>query len=579
MMTWSLVALLLASILLACSGDPEPTATPTTPPVEASPTSTTPPLPPTPEPVDTRIDGGDPLMGREIEPAGHSGGTLVEGWSSDIQTLNPVLVSDSPSAAFGQLIFEPLIEINPGTLEPVGVLAEAWMVSADGLTWTFFLRDEVEWHDGEPLTAHDVKLTYDLHLNPNSNSPYSGDLESKISSVEVVDDLTVRFHLPHRLADFAVDVAIYPILSQHVWGDIDASEIVNDPGSTGLDPERVVGTGPFQFVEWLPGELASAEPFEEYWGGTPNLEAYIFKVIPDQSAGIAQLRTGEIDWLGRVPGGSVDELMGADDVETQDFATLGFLFYGTNLDPARTTLFQDPLVRQALLFALDREAMVDAIRFGYGTVAVGTMPTLSWAYNPEAINEQYAFNPERARELLDEAGWLAGPDGVRAKDGQRLSFSMLADAGDPVASAYVTSMQEFWNQVGVEMQPDLVPFPEMVEAIAVTYDFDTFLIDFSWGPSPDQGSMFECGAFGRGFNVVRYCNEEVDRILAEARTEQDQERRLVLYAEFQNIIMEDLPVAVLDFPRSISGVNTRVHNLFPSTINERFNAETWWVEE
>src|SRR5690606_469199 len=122
-------------------------------------------------------------------------------------------------------------------------------------------------------------------------------------------------------------------------------------------------------------------------------------------------------------------------------------------------------------------------------------------------------------------------------------------------------------------------FQELVEAIAVTFDFEAFLIGFSWSPTPDQGAMFECAAYESGFNVVRYCNEEIDAILAEARSERDQERRLELYNEFQNLLMAYLPIAVLDFPRSISGINTRVHNVFPSTINERYNAETWWVEQ
>jgi peptide/nickel transport system substrate-binding protein len=574
-----LAVLILTSLVASCGGDAVPTPTPTTPPVIGSPTPTVPPVPPTPVPADTRIEGGDPTMGLDIQDAGHVGGTLIEGWATDLQSVNPVLVNDSPSAAFTQMIFEPLIEIHPATLEPVGVLAEAWLVSGDGLSWTFFLRGDIKWHDGEPFTAHDVKFTYDLHLDPDSNSSYTGDLSAKIASIEVVDDLTVRFHLPNPFADFAVDVAVYLIIPEHIWENIPAAEVVSDPGSTGVDVDRVIGTGPFRFVTWLPGERATVARYDDYWGGRPHLDEYIFKVIPDQSSGIAQLQTGEIDWLGGIPGSAVNELAGSEDIALRDFATLGFSFYGTNLDPEKTTLFQDVRVRRALLHALDREAMVDTIRFGYGTVAVGTMPTLSWAYNPAAIEQTYRYDVELARQLLDEAGWVQASDGIRVKDGQRFSFTMLADVGDPIASAYVTAMQEFWNEIGIAMQPDLLPFQSLVEAVAVTFDFDAFLIGFSWGPSPDQGAMFECGAYQAGFNVVRYCNEEIDELLAEARAEQDQDRRLELYTEFQNLIMADLPIAVLDFPRSISGINTRVHNVFPSTINERFNAETWWVEE
>jgi peptide/nickel transport system substrate-binding protein len=571
--------ILCASIALtACGGDADPTATPTAE-ISASPTPTSPPVPPTPVPANTRIEGGDPLMGKPIEEALHDGGTLVEGWATDLQTVNPVLANDEPSLAYTALMFEPLIEIHPDTLEPVGVLAAAWEVSSDGQTWTFFLRDGITWHDGEPFTAADVVFTYDLHRNSESNSAYTTDLLSKIESIEVVDDLTVRFRLPRPVADFAVDVAVYGILAEHIWRETPAAEVVNDPGSTGTEPDRVVGTGPFRFVSWIPGERATVERYADYWGGRPHLDEYIFKVIPDHDAGIAQLRTGELDWLAGIPGPAVAELQELTDIALHDAATLSFSFYGTNLDPEKTTLFQDVEVRQAMLYALDRQAMVDTIRFGYGEVAIGTMPTLSWAYNPSGIRHTYDYDPDRARDLLDTAGWVPGTDGIRTKDGKRLSFQMFGDVGDPVSSGMLTAMQQYWRDVGIDMQPNLVPFQALVEAIAVTFNFEAFLIGFSWGPSPDQGAMFECASYEGGFNVVRYCNPEVDRILSEARTEPDQVRRLELYTQFQNLVLEDLPVAVIDFPRSIAGVNTRVHNVFPSSINERFNAETWWVEE
>jgi peptide/nickel transport system substrate-binding protein len=574
-----LVALVCAALLLACGGEPTATPTPTPSPVVASPTPTTPPVPPTPIPADTRIEGGDPLMGKEIEEAAHEGGTLVEGWSSDLRTVNPLLVNDTPSVAFTALMFEPLIEINPDTLEPVGVLAEAWEVSADGLRWTFYLRDGITWHDGERFSAYDVKFTYDLHLNPETGSSYTSDLSAKLASVEVMNTLTVRFHLRGPLADFAVDVAVYPIIARHIWEEIPPAEIMRDPGSTGEDPARVVGTGPFRFEAWVPGERANAVRYDDYWLGRPYLEEYVFKVIPDTDAGIAQLRTGEIDWLAGVPGSAVGELRDLPDITLHEFPTLAFSFYGTNLDPDRTTLFQDLEVRQAMLYAIDRQAIVDTIRFGYAQVAIGTMPTLSWAYNPSGISQTYPYDPQRARELLDSAGWRPGTDGVRAKDGQRLSFEMLGDAGNQTVAAMLTALQSYWAEVGIEMQPRLVTFQALVEAISGTHDFQAFLIGFSWGVSPDQGAMFECAAYDGGFNVVRYCNPEVDRILAEARAEANQNRRFELYTEFQELVLTDLPIAVLDFPDSIAGVNARVHNVFPSAVNDRFNAETWWVEE
>jgi len=579
------ILLLLVPLLAACGGDgDDPAETATTSSPAASPTggSSAPTesadgnASPTSGETGTETDTTDTLMGYEVEEAANEGGTIIEGTSADIATVNPIISNDTASANLA-LIFEPLIEIHPETLEPVGVLAESWEISDDGLTWTFNLRDSITWHDGEPFSADDVKFTYDLHMDEGSNSSYTGDLQAKIAGIEVVDPLTVAFTLPQPYSDFAVDVAGYGIVAEHIWADIAPADIVNDPGSTGEDAARVIGTGPFIFEEWIIDDHATATANADYWGGAPHLDEFIYKVVPDSTAGVQHLRTGEIDWFSGVPGASVQDLEGAD-VETVVTETLSFTFYGYNMDAEKTPLFQEPAVRQALFYALDREAMIDAISEGYGTVAIGTMPLLSWAYNPDGIENPYAYDPDLARELLDEAGWVEGADGVREKDGERLAFTMYADADSPSGAAYVTAMQEFWAEIGVEMTPVLEPFPALVERISVTFDYETFLIGFSWGVPPDQSAMFACESYEAGFNVMRYCNEEVDALLTEALGEPDQATRVEMYTEYQNLLLEDLPAPILSFPQQIDGYSTRVHNLFPNSINARFNAETWWVE-
>jgi peptide/nickel transport system substrate-binding protein len=241
-------------------------------------------------------------------------------------------------------------------------------------------------------------------------------------------------------------------------------------------------------------------------------------------------------------------------------------------------LFQEVEVRKALFFAIDRPALIESIRFGYGEVAVGSMPTLSWAYNPQGIEEPYDYNPEMAMQLLEDAGWVAGDDGIRAKDGMRLAFTMNTNAGNQVREAYLVAFQEYWAQIGVEMTPNLVPFPQLVEQLTTTFDFETFLIGFSWSATPDQAALFSCDAYGSGFNGVMYCNPEVDALLQEALSATDQDERIELYTEYQNLMLDDLPMPIIDFPRAIYGVNQRVHNFIPNYVNSRFNPEHWWVE-
>lgn len=529
----------------------------------------------------TVVEGGDLTMGMTMEE-GTEGGVLIEGSFSDISTTNPVMIADTPSSDFLAGVFETLMTADPNTLEPVGLLAESWEINEDATVWTIHLREGVMWQDGEPFTAADVEFTYNLHMNEAVGSSYTADISSKIESMEVVDDLTIVFNLTQTLVDFPLDLGVYGIVPMHIWEDVDPAAVAADPGSTGQDPARVVGTGPFKFVEWVIEDHATLERAEGYWGThDAYLDQFIYKVVPDQAAGVAQLQTGEIDYMEGVPESAITEFEGNPDVTISDVPTLNFTFYGLQLDPEKSPLFQDVEVRQALLYALDREAMIESIRFGYGEVAVGTMPTLTWAYNPDGIEMKYPYDPEMAVSLLEQAGWTdTNGDGTVDKDGNELAFTMITNAGNQVREAYLTALQEFWAQIGVAMTPQLEPFPALVERITDTFDFEAVLIGFSWSVPPDQTTMFGCdGRDGAGFNFSDYCNEEVDALLNEALTETDQATRAEIYTEYQNIVAEELPMTILDFPVSIIGVNNRVHNLFPSSVNARFNMHEWWVEE
>ncbi len=328
-----------------------------------------------------------------------------------MSTLLPVVTQDGPSSAVQGLIFESVVSVHPDTLEPIGLLAESWDVTEDASVYTFHLRDGINWSDGEPFTAEDVEFTYLTYMNPDTGSPHVSVISAQIDSIDVLDPLTVQFTLTGTFPDFAVEIMVFNIIAKHIWEDIDPAAMQQDPGATGTDPLRVVGTGPFTFEEWVSDDHVTLVPNEDYWRGAPVLDAFIFKVLPDDAAAVNQLKTGEIDLSGLTPS-AVGEFDGNQDVAVIDYPTLDFTFYGLNLDASKTTLFQDVEVRQALLYALDREAMLDSILFGYGEVAVGTIPTMSWAYNPDEIELKYPYDPEMAKQLLDDAGWVESADGV-----------------------------------------------------------------------------------------------------------------------------------------------------------------------
>lgn len=580
----------------ATSASPaQPAASPTTP---AAPTATHAPapatataLPATPlatatadTPDDETTIGpftvDDLLMGKQHDTP-RQGGTLIDSTFGDISTLLPIVTQDTSSNNFQRGIMESLVTVHPDTLEPIGLLAESWTVNAGATEYTVRLRSGIAWSDGQPFTAADVKFSYDLYMNEATGSPRVSDMRSKIDSVEVIDDHTVVFHLKATYVDWGVDLGTYLLIAKHIWEGVDPASMQSDPGATGTDPSRVIGTGPFLFDEWVINDHATLVRNPNYWNGVAALDRYILKVIPDQNAGVTQFRTGEIDLFFGLPESAVEELTGDPNLVIADHPTLSFTFYGLNQDPERTPLFQDIEVRQALMYAIDRQALIDAVRFGYGEVAVGTMPVLSWAYNPDGIDNPFPYDPDRARQLLADAGWAdTNGNGIVDKDGQELSFTMYTNAGNVIRESYLVAIQAYWSDIGVEMTPTLEPFPSLVQRITSTFDFEAFLIGYLWNAAPDQSIMFSCDAAGgNGFNVVGYCNPQVDALLEQARTELDRQARIELYTAYQNIVSEEQAMSIIDFQRGFAGLSTRVHNVFPSSVNTRWNMQYWWVEE
>ena len=235
-------------------------------------------------------------------------------------------------------------------------------------------------------------------------------------------------------------------------------------------------------------------------------------------------------------------------------------------------------MRQALFYALDRKAMIDAIRFGIGTVAVGTMPVLSWAYNPDGITNKYEYSEDKANQVLDQAGWTKGSDGIRAKDGQKLSFTMYTNSGNDVRQQYLTVMQQQWKKIGVDMTPKTEEWNAFLDRITGTKDFDVFLVGFSWNTDPDQTTMWATDSYTGGFNMNKYSNPKVDDLLKQGLATTDQAKRKDIYTQMQNILLDDMPSAITDFPKGIYGVNNRTHNYFPNAVDIPFNAHLWWVD-
>ena len=524
------------------------------------------------EPVVVTATPGEPVQ---------KGGTIIYCDFSDAETLNPILFSDESSDMVCQMIFNALVQLDEqGTVMPD--LAERWEVSADQKVFTYYLRQDVTWHDGEPFTAADVKFTYEAILNEDVNSPRRADFVGLLDAenIVVLDDYTIQFTLNRVDAAWLCCKDVYMIIPEHILGAMAPADI-----NTAAFNTAPVGTGPFVFDEWVKDDHVALSKNSDYFEGEPNADAWFYKVVENETVSFSQLQTGEAD-ISTVTAALWEEANQTESLDCESFPRFSFLFYIYNLDPEVTPLFQDVRTRQALLYALDRQAMVDSIAFGLADVANSVVPPISWAHNPD--NEPvYPYDVAKAEALLDEAGWRdEDGDGIReahgvmaVEDGTPLSFDLRTGSGNQEREQAVVAMQQYWAQVGVDARANTKEWTALLDDLMDTRQYEVVVIGFSWDVDPDQTAMWHSNSYADGFNVGRYMNPDLDRILEAALETTDVEERKTYYYEMQHILAEDVPSPILYFRRGTECWNDRLHEYDVNDLNRWYNAHEWWVAD
>ena len=469
--------------------------------------------------------------------------SIVEAGFDEPRTLNPLFVSDPVSEELSRLVFDSLVTIDPSKHEVVPALAAAWQVSDGGKRYTFRLRTDVRWHDGQAFTARDVEFTYRAMLDVDVRSPRYARLAERVAGVTALDQETVVIDLIKPDASFLPLLATLGIVPEHVLVSVQPEQLVTDP--FGLS--SAVGTGPFMLKQWVRGEQIVFERNPEYYLGAPQVPQYVYRVVGSLEELATGLQDGLIDWA-MVDAAQVGALPAIDGVSVQSFPGFELVMVVLQLDRRSSELFLDQRVRQALLLALDRQVMVDQIWHGRALVAQGTQPPASWAAVPLGLEGEYGYDLAKAAQLLDEAGWQLGPDGMRARDGERLRFRLTATGADPTRRALALWLQQQWAQVGIEVELELEQWSEVRRKMTETRDFDALLIGVRWDLDPDQRIVWSSDSIFDGLNAGHYTNAELDALLEEAVATTDRAQRRELYRRAQEIVLRDLPVLPLCFP-------------------------------
>ncbi|WP_020675649.1 peptide-binding protein [Geopsychrobacter electrodiphilus] len=510
----------------------------------------------------------DPMSGLETSadktPA--FGDTFIEGSIGDASTLLPILASDSASSEINGLVYNGLVRYD-GNLQVVGDLAESWEISTDNLTITFHLRHGVKWHDGAPFTSADVLYTYQLYVDPETPTAYAESYR-QVKKAETPDDFTFRvtYEQPYAPALMSWGMSVLP---KHLLEGkkITESTLARHP----------VGTGPYHFVEWQGGEKIVLEANRDYFEGSPYIKRFVFRIIPDTSTQFLELQTGGLDFM------SLSPLQYDRQTDTPAFQRLfnkyrylsfGYTYLGYNL---KRPMFQDRRVRQALAYAIDKQEIIDGVLLGYGKAATGPYKADAWVYNPNV--KRYPYNPEKARQLLAEAGWVdSDGDGILDKQGAAFSFTIVTNQGNDLRSKAGEIIQRRFKEVGVDVKLRVIEWATFLKEFINPGNFDATILGWSGSPEPDQYEIWHSSKTGpRELNFIGYKNPEVDALLEKGRRIFDQAKRKQVYDRFQEILAEDQPYTFLFVPEALPAVARRFHGIKPTAAGIRYNFNKWYV--
>ncbi len=492
--------------------------------------------------------------------------TVIAGISEPQGIFNPYFFVNGWDENVTNVIFARLIDWDSqGKLVPG--LAESWTVSPDGKTYTIKLRHDMKFSDGSPLTAEDVAFTLTVLYDPK----YDGDTDitlahitggddykqgkaDSISGLKVIDPLTLQVTTTQPGATTLQKIG-GPVLSKAYYGK----------GYTrgNLDYLRTLhgkplGNGPYVYDKYIPGQEIRFHANANYYRGVPPTPRFIYRVT-NPSTNFQLFQTGDTDY---------DAFTSRPD-DIEQLKMLGFAninLYGSSDYSkiefnVRRPALQDVKVRQALIYGLDRQKLIDVVYQGYGSVAIEPIAPISWAYNTDGVNP-YKFDPAQANKLLDEAGWKAGSDGIRVKDGKRLELTLLVSK-KVLNDALIPIAKENYQKIGVLLKPQVVDFNALMsQRKAGNYDLASFSTSTLNDPHDGVWDYYSTESTESGYN-----NPEVDKLINEGNATLDIEKRKPIYHELYKVLANDPPVILLGYRKILSASSARVTGFKPDIYN------------
>jgi len=524
-----------------------------------------------------------------------AGGTVTLAmFSAPAGMFNPLYYEDLYESYVLGFVFESLMQ-QEDDLSYSPLLAESWTFSEDKKDITFKLRKGVKWHDGQEFTADDVVYTYTTLADKEYDGvrayyaePLLGYEEfhegktDTFKGVEKIDNYTVVFHFKEAKPN-ALDTVSYLIVPKHIYGKYAIKDLKTAKEST----ESPIGTGPFKISQMVTNESYELVRFDDYWDGKPYLDKIVWKVV-NQEVAPGLLKSGELDVMTDLGPFDVELVSGIENIklwETPDFGYQYLAFKFGKLDKdgkttPNTLPYQDKKLRQAFAYAINREGMVKGLLKGHGVVMNAPMPPVSWAAaKPEELN-QYPYDPEKAKKLLDEAGYKdVDGDGFReTPDGKKMELTLDYPTGNKVREQSAPIIQQNLKDVGINIKlntpRDVGSHYDAIEKDEV----QMFLAGWSLSTDPDPSGIWKSTD---PWNFPRWVNAESDKLIDDGLSLQafDQNYRKDVYVKWQKLVNDELPYIFLYSQNAISAYNKRIQNVHEGTFGILRDVHKWWIKQ
>jgi peptide/nickel transport system substrate-binding protein len=509
------------------------------------------------------------------------GGTIYGAlWSAPVQKLNPIITPDWYTGQVIGPIFSGLWFFDDkGT--PTGDLATHWEVDENNFTITFYMRKDATFHDGRPVTAHDVALSYYGIMHPDykgsANSGYdavegyeeyhkSGN-KAHLTGLRVLNDYTLQWKLTKPDAPFFINNTSGVAIPRHLYENVPVAD-----WGTSKDPNNAfpIGSGPFKFSAWAEGQYAILKRNESYYRGEVYLDQIIYRVMSTDVA-LGAFSTGDIHY-GDVNVNDLDALSRMPHIEVMEYPGLVWQHMTFN---NRQPYLQDKRVRQAIAYLIDRPTIIRQLLRSHGSTMYTPIHPLTWAFSDDV--QKYEKNPQKAAELLAEAGYTRRADGWY-KDGQKLKLRLLFPSGNPVRMATAPVVQQWLGEAGIEVVLERYDFGTLIPKLFEDWDFD--LAFLGWAVStPEPDPRWVAGKANIGpdqDNFSGWYTDKSEELMERAVRTLDLEERIEIYREWQQHFTDEVPFLVLYATNEIKGRNKKFMNYRPTPFGEQWNIEEWW---